>query len=163
MTWIGRDSIFQPFFCFTFFTSPLYRVKYPSVCLKGQISTLQRNRSMEGGVQFQSEKKKCRHFYISSLRMFLLSKFIIWAQPCYLPPVLSVTSLVVITLVTPGWWYSDLLFRSSSDSSSVLFWLLPGLACPDRTWMSSLPCKRTLRVLPLCLDASVGNVCWRHS
>ena len=59
--------------------------------------------------------------------MFLLSKFIIWAQPCYLPPVLSATSLVVITLVTPGWWYSDLLFRSSSDSSSVI--LTPSWTC----------------------------------
>ena len=62
--------------------------------------------------------------------MFLLSKFIIWAQPCYLPPVLSVTSLVVITLVTPGWWYSDLLFRSSSDSSSVI--LTPSWTCLSR-------------------------------
>ena len=35
-------------------------------------------------------------------------------------PGLSATSLVVSTLVTPSWWYSDLLFRSSSDSPSVI-------------------------------------------
>ena len=53
-------QILAPFFCFTFCTSPPYRVKYPPVCLKGQISTLQRNRSMEGGVQVQSKKKSVK-------------------------------------------------------------------------------------------------------
>ena len=80
-------QILAPFFCFTFCTSPPYRVKYPPVCLKGQISTLQRNRSMEGGVQVQSKKKKCRNLYISTTEVnfyifLIMCKMVQFVQIC---------------------------------------------------------------------------------
>ena len=65
------------------------------------------------GFGFDSSNFHCRYLVDRRGNM-------IWAQPYYLPVFLSATSLVVTTLVTPGWWYSDLLLRVSSESSRVI-------------------------------------------
>ena len=86
---------------------------------------------------------------------------ILWAQPYYLPLVLSATSLVVTTLVTPGWWYSDLLFMSSSDLSSVI--LTPSWTCLSRQDLKVLSTLKENVEVSLTLSGCLSCRCFEKA